>query len=242
MSQIVHDVIDDIHILRLNRPEALNALSGALVAELTAAVINVETTGSARAIILCSTSSRAFSAGADVKEIDQISSAQFRSKNDLGAALFNRLEQSGIVSIAALDGHVLGGGLELALACDFRVVTPRTNMAFPEITRGFIPGWGGIARLVELAGLGFAKEVIFTGRQIEVHDALERKIVHRVAEPADLESVALDLARQIPVGRELNIRYAKHIFSELVDAPRFSPIETLFVDSLMRRKNDDHGL
>lgn len=235
MELISQEQHGDVHVITMDRPGALNALSSQLVFELNTAISALEKQGTAKALVLASSSPRAFSAGADVKEIDAIALPEFRFKNDEGANLFNRLEKIGIVTVAALNGYVLGGGLELALACDLRVATPETKMAFPEIGRGFIPGWGGIARLVNLAGLGYAKEAILLGENLDIPDALNRKILNRVVPPELLFDTALELAQSVPADRALNLRYAKHLFAEVGAAHNYSNLETLFVDSLLAR-------
>ena len=177
--------LHEFSVLTLDRPAALNALDAAIMAEFTAALQAVRHADS-RALIITGGGTKALCVGADLKE--------FRATIQSVQAAFDQLEQLPIPSIAAIDGYAFGGGLELALACTFRVATPRSVMALPEITLGLIPGYGGTQRLPRLIGHGRALELIMSGRQMDAAEALSTGLINRMAF-GDVMQEAITFAR-----------------------------------------------
>lgn len=174
-------------IVTLNRPEALNALSFAIIRDIEA-VIDQAASLDIRALIFTGAGEKAFCAGADIKELMGRSVMAERAGAELGQRVFARLDGFKVPSIAAINGYAFGGGLELAMACTFRVAGPKAKMGLPEIKLGLIPGYGGTQRLPRLIGEARALELIMTGRTVGAEEALRIGLVHRVAEGDVLEA------------------------------------------------------
>lgn len=178
---------DGIAIMTLDRPAALNALSFDIIRQISDAIDEVAGT-KARALIITGEGQKAFCAGADIKELQgRDMAAQHRSLR-LGQTTFAKLENLPIASIAAINGYAFGGGLELALACTFRVAASTARMGLPEIKLGLIPGYGGTQRLPRIVGEGRALEMIMTGRAVTAEEALRIGLVHEVTETDTLEA------------------------------------------------------
>jgi enoyl-CoA hydratase len=184
----------DLAIITLNRPEALNALSFAIIRAIGAAID--EAAGwDIRALLFTGAGDKAFCAGADIKELIGRSLMEDRRDAELGQATFAKLDSFKVPSIAAINGYAFGGGLELALACTFRVTSRRAKMGLPEIKLGLIPGYGGTQRLPRAVGEARALEMILTGRTVDAEEALRIGLVNRVAE-GDVVAAAKALAAE----------------------------------------------
>ena len=198
-------------VATLNRPAKGNALNNALVEAIGGLVDELEssfpTDDGARALVLTGAGEKSFSAGADVTELDGISSATARRQMRRGQAVFGALEALPIAVIAAVNGFALGGGLELAMAADIRVASPTARFGQPEISLGNIPGWGGTQRLPRLIGVAKATELILTGEVISAQDALEIGLVNRVSD--DPLKTAMDFANRIAQRNPVAVRTAK---------------------------------
>jgi enoyl-CoA hydratase len=171
--------VEEFALLTLNRPEALNALSTSLLRELRDGFDWAATTG-ARALLITGAGERAFCAGADIAELSGRTPPQVKRDSELGQTLFRRLDRYPLASIAIVNGYAFGGGLELALACTFRVATANARMGVPEIKLALIPGYGGTQRLPRLIGEARALELVMTGRTVEAEEALRIGLVQRV--------------------------------------------------------------
>ncbi|MFC0217753.1 enoyl-CoA hydratase/isomerase family protein [Pseudochelatococcus lubricantis] len=168
-------------LLTLDRPEALNALSFAVIRDIGAAID--EAAGwDIRALILTGTGEKAFCAGADIKELVGRSLMDERAGSELGQRVFAKLDSFKVPSIAAINGYAFGGGLELAMACTFRVASSKARVGLPEIKLGLIPGYGGTQRLPRLVGEARAAEIALTGRTIDAEEALAIGLVNRLAD------------------------------------------------------------
>ncbi len=204
-----------VALLRLNRPP-LNALSCALLDAITSAARAIAHDASVKAVVLTG-NERAFAAGADVNEfVDPATSDR------VGPALRNACDALGAVSrpvIAALSGFALGGGLEVALACDLRVAGESARLGFPEILLGIFPGGGGTQRLPRLVGPARAKEIIWTGRQLGADEALSLGIVDRVVPPEQVVPAALEWAGELARGAVVAMGMAKHVIDQSFDLP-----------------------
>lgn len=187
--------IDELALMTFDRPEVLNALNFELLRDLGAAIDQVAG-GDARALPVTGAGSRAFCAGADVKELMDRSLAATRQGAALGQAIFAKLDVLPIPSIALINGYAFGGGLELALACTFRIALPGARLGLPEIKRGLTPGYGGTQRLPRLIGEARALEMILTGRTVMAEEALRIGLVNRVVD-RDMLGAGVSFAREM---------------------------------------------
>ena len=181
--------------VRLARPRALNALDQALTAQLDEALDRVSAMREV-AVLVIAAQGRAFCAGNDLREMATLSSAEAEELAGRQAALMDRFGRLPQVTIAAIDGHALGGGLMLALAQDLRIASDRARFGLPEVTLGFNPAYG-IARLLDVVAGGHARDLMLTGRTIRATDALRMGLVNRVVAPPTLEASAAAWAAEI---------------------------------------------
>ncbi|MEQ9363247.1 MAG: enoyl-CoA hydratase-related protein [Leptospirales bacterium] len=184
-------------LLTIDRPQALNALNTDVLTELKAAVSELNAAGDIRVLILTGSGEKAFVAGADIASMKDMTADEATAFAELGHSAMNRLSDSGMISIAAVNGFALGGGLELALACDIRLVSETAKMGLPEVTLGLIPGFGGTQRLARLVGQGVATELIVTGEMIDARRAYELRLANHVYAPGELLAQAEALALKI---------------------------------------------
>jgi enoyl-CoA hydratase len=207
----------ELAILTLNRPEALNALSFAILHEIDGAVREVSG-WAVRALIVTGAGPRAFCAGADIKELRGRSLMDQKRGAELGQATFERITRLPFASVAAINGFAFGGGLELALACTFRIATPNAKMGLPEIKLGLIPGYGGTQRLPRVIGESRALELIMTGRTVTAQEAEQIGLVNRVAE-GDAVDAAISFAREFTVHSLPALSFAREAVMRAVDVP-----------------------
>ncbi|MHB8643438.1 MAG: enoyl-CoA hydratase/isomerase family protein [Gaiellaceae bacterium] len=182
-----------VAIVTVNRPDAMNALDVATLTELRDRLLELRDDDAVRVVILTGAGGRAFIAGADIKAMSEMDVDRAKAWGELGHDVAELLETMRQPTIAAIDGFALGGGCELALACDFRYASPRSKLGQPEINLGIIPGWGGTQRLARVCGLGFAKELILTGRLVDAEEAEVRGLVNAIHDP--VLDAALETAR-----------------------------------------------
>jgi enoyl-CoA hydratase len=174
-------------LVMLDRPEALNALSFAILHELSQAFDQAAASG-ARALLITGAGEKAFCAGADIKELTGRALVAQKDSAEFGQSVFAKLDRLPIVSIAIVNGFAFGGGLELALACDFRLATRTARLGLPEIKLGLIPGYGGTQRLPRLIGEARALELILTGRAVDAAEAERIGLVNRLIDGDALEA------------------------------------------------------
>ena len=186
---------DEVAILTLDRQEALNALSFAIIREIGDAFEQVAASD-ARALLVTGAGPKAFCAGADIRELRGRGLMEQKRGAELGQAVFAKLDTLPMPSIAAINGFAFGGGLELALACTFRLATANARMGLPKIKLGLIPGYGGTQRLPRVVGEARALEMIMTGRAVGPEEALRIGLVHRLVEGDPVEA-GLAFAREI---------------------------------------------
>jgi len=188
---VLLDTQDGIAYLTINRPKALNALNEAVIGQLEEKFNTVEADARVKAIVIRGAGDKAFVAGADIKSfIENIKNnriADTLAFTTKGHKLLRRIEKCAKITVAVLDGLSLGGGSELALACQAIVATPAGSMGFPETAIGIYPGLGGMLRSARQIGTGLAKYYTFTGRNLSAQDAYDLGIVTKLVEPADLE-------------------------------------------------------
>ena len=228
---MAHDTLlvertDTTALVTINRPDKLNALNSAVLADLESLVRELSADATVRAVILTGAGEKAFVAGADIKELGALSPAEAVDRARLGQRVFGAIEASPKPFIAAINGFALGGGLELALACDIRVASETAKMGLPEVSLGLIPGYGGTQRLPRVIARGKALEMIMTGDPVDAKEAHRIGLVDRVAAPAALldeaRAVAASIAKRGPVAVSL----AKRAVHTGVEQPMKDGLET----------------
>jgi len=198
---------EEFALLTLNRPDALNALNRDLVRELGARVDEAGASG-ARALLITGAGERAFCAGADIGELALGLPVAARASAELGQRTFAKLDRLAIPSVAIIDGYAFGGGLELAMACTFRVATARAKMGQPEIKIGLIPGYGGTQRLPRLVGEAAALDLVMTGRTVDAEEALRLGLVNRLVGGEPIEA-GIAFAREFSGHSLAVLRFAR---------------------------------
>lgn len=207
-NKVKIDKRDNVYILTINRPEALSALNEEVLTDLNEAIDIVIGDETARAVIITG-EGRAFVAGADIGAQAVLDIEGGRKWGQNGSALFRKIEKMDIPVIAAVNGFALGGGCELALACDLITASTKAKFGQPEVGLGIIPGFSGTQRLPRRIGIAKAKELIYTGRMIKAEEAEKIGLVNQVSEPEALISDALALAAEITKNAPLAVKYAK---------------------------------
>jgi enoyl-CoA hydratase len=200
---------DGVAVVTIDRPDALNALNRAVLEELRERLHELAEDRDVRVVVLTGAGDRAFIAGADIKEMSEMSVDQGRAWGDLGHECARLLETMPKPTIAAINGFALGGGCEMALACDLRYASANAKLGQPEINIGIIPGWGGTQRLARVTGVGFAKELILTGRMVDAEEAHSRSLVSAVFPPEELLLKTLELARSLAAKSPVALAAAK---------------------------------
>lgn len=196
-------------VLTLNRPEVRNALNSKLLQELEVAIEEASLLEDLRVLLITGGGDRAFCAGADLKERLTMSESEVRSFLSAIRRVLVKLEELPLPVIAAINGFALGGGTELALACDLRVAVADATLGLTETRFAIIPGAGGTQRLPRLIGIPLAKELIYTGRQLSAQEALAKGLVNRIAPRDKLMEVCLELAGEIAKAGPVALAQAK---------------------------------
>jgi enoyl-CoA hydratase len=209
---------DGVATLRLNRPRALNALDPDTLRALAAAIDAIDADATVRAAIITGAGERAFCAGADIAAMAAMGPTEGHPYARLGHEALARVDDCRVPVVAAVNGVALGGGLELALACDLVVAAERARVGLPEITLGIIPGFGGTQRLVRRIGLARARELIYLGSMIGAADALRLGIVDRVVPGDRLTEEVAGLARALAERPPLALRQAKRATRAALEA------------------------
>jgi enoyl-CoA hydratase len=198
-----------VHTVMVNRPEVLNAMNTALLEELLATLKDLGADDQCGVIVLTGAGDRSFIAGADIKEMDGKTPLEARAYSELGQEIAHMLEVMRKPTIAAVNGYALGGGCELALACDIRLCSENAQFGQPEINLGIIPGWGGTQRLARATNIGYAKELILSGRMVDSDEAFERGLVQHVYPLEELMPRTMELAQQMATKSPVALYYAK---------------------------------
>lgn len=202
-----------VALLTLDNPERLNALSPELLDGLMARLDEVEADDGLRAVVITGAGEKAFSAGGDIARVRDASPLEAHVFATRGHDTLNRIESLSRPVIAAINGYALGGGAELALACDLRVASDRAQIGQPEINLGFFPGWGGTLRLARLTSPAFAKDLIFTGRRVGAEEARAAGLVNAVHPHEELLPAALELAATIAAKPAWALAQAKEMIN-----------------------------
>jgi enoyl-CoA hydratase len=208
-KNLLIETSDDIGTLTINRPQVLNALNSEVVRELECALYELDLNASVKAVVLTGAGEKAFVAGADIKEMAEISAFEAHDFARRGQRLMLLINKMLKPVIAAVNGYALGGGLELALACDFIYASEKAKFGFPEVGLGVIPGFGGTQNLVRLIGPNKANELVFSGRIISAAKALSWGIVNELFPAEELLQKACETAREIAAKGSLGVASAK---------------------------------
>ncbi len=208
---------DRVALVTLNRPEVMNALNFEMLLLLKERMEKLHFDPDVRVVIVTGAGSKAFCAGADLKERAAFSQQRVREYIHTIRNLFSFIESLDKPVIAAINGIALGGGTELALACDIRIASATASMGLTETRFAIIPGAGGTQRLPRLIGRGMAKELIFTGRTVDAHEAVEIGLVNRVCEPEALVPECMRMARMIGENGPVAVRQAKYAINHGID-------------------------
>ena len=189
---------DQVRTITINRPDKLNALNRDTIAELEQALNDADNDKSTRVVIITGSGEKAFVAGADIKEFADFDVEEGKAlSRDGHNKLFDRVENMSKPTIAAVNGFALGGGLELAMGCHFRIASDNAKMGLPEVSLGVIPGYGGTQRLTQLVGKGKAMEMITTAGMIGAEEAQHWGLVNRVVPQAELMDTCMGIAKKI---------------------------------------------
>jgi enoyl-CoA hydratase/carnithine racemase len=207
---LLKEVKDGVALLTLNRPAVMNSFNFALLHALSREVEAIDVDPGIRVVIITGAGEKAFAAGADLKERRTYTPEQVKEFITTIRNLFTRIEYMKKPAIAAVNGVALGGGTELAMACDIRIASATATMGQTETRLAIIPGAGGTQRLPRLVGKGMAKELIFTGRRVTADEALRIGLVNRVVEPDDLLGEAKKMAAMICEAGPIALEQAKY--------------------------------
>ncbi|MGL5437445.1 MAG: enoyl-CoA hydratase/isomerase family protein [Lachnospiraceae bacterium] len=213
MEYVTYSQEDQIGVLTINRPKALNALNSQVVSELTKTLEQLAQSD-IRCLIITGAGDKSFVAGADIGEMKDLSSEEAAAFSREGNRMMNLVEELAVPVIAAVNGYALGGGCELALSCDIRIAAENAVFALPEVSLGIIPGYGGIQRLVRTIGLARAKELAFTTNRMKAEEAKAIGLVNQVVAQKSLMTTCMELAGKIAANAPVSVRAAKQVANQ----------------------------
>lgn len=197
MENIILQVEGSLAEITINRPKALNALNSDTLKELGSVIEDLANRSDVKVVIITGSGEKAFIAGADISEMKDLNAIEGRQFGRLGQKVFSAIENMPQVVIAAINGFALGGGCELAMACDIRLASDKAKFGQPEVSLGITPGFAGTQRLPRLVGRGIAKELIYTGDTIDAAEAYRIGLVNKVYSPEELLTKAREMANKI---------------------------------------------
>lgn len=213
MEFINYEVEGAVAVLTINRPKALNALNSAVLDELNEAIDAVDL-NEVRALIITGAGEKSFVAGADIGEMSSLTKEQGEAFGKKGNDVFRKIETLPIPVIAAVNGFALGGGCEISLACDIRICSENAVFGQPEVGLGITPGFGGTQRLARTIGVGMAKQLIYTARNIKAHEALRIGLVNAVYPIEELMGAAKKMASIIASNAPIAVRNCKKAIND----------------------------
>ncbi|WP_102346560.1 enoyl-CoA hydratase-related protein [Bacillus sp. Marseille-P3661] len=202
------EIESNVAVVTINRPP-MNPLNTTVFSELSTLMAELDTNKAVRAVILTGSGEKAFVAGADIYQMMTLSTIGMMEMNKISRTVFSQIENLSKPVIAAINGLTLGGGLELALVCDFRITSEKARFAFPEIGLGIIPGGGGTQRLQRIVGQGIAKELLFFGEMFDAQRALDINLVHKVVPVEEVLQTAKEWAAKLAEKPVIALRLLK---------------------------------
>lgn len=243
-NTIEFTVAENVAVITINRPKFLNALNTEVLTELSEAVDLVAEDSVIHAVVLTGAGEKAFVAGADIAEMQSKNVLAAREFSALGNRVFLKLENLNKPVIAAVNGFALGGGCELAMACDIRIAGNRAKFGQPEVGLGIMPGFGGSQRLARLAGKGIAKEIIFTGEMVKAERAYEIGLVNKIVDPSEVLNEAKAMAQTIASKSPLGVSFSKKAINEGInlDLERALTLEAELFGSLFSTQDQKEGM
>ena len=216
MEMVLFEERGQVGLITINRPKVLNALCSQVLEELNEVLDGIDTQ-KLRALIVTGAGEKSFVAGADISEMSTLSKEEGEAFGKKGNDVFLKLEAFPLPTIAAVNGFALGGGCELAMACDIRICSSNAKFGQPEVGLGIIPGFSGTYRLPKLIGQGYAKEMIYTGKVIRSDEALRIGLVNAVYEQPELMGKAIEMAQMMLKCAPVAITLAKQSINEGYD-------------------------
>jgi len=207
------EVKENIAVVTINRPEALNALNSQVLDDLAAAFDGIDT-NVVRAVVLTGAGEKSFVAGADIGEMSTLTKAEGEAFGKKGNDIFRKIEQFPVPVIAAINGFALGGGCEISMSCDIRICSENAMFGQPEAGLGITPGFGGTQRLARLIGAGMAKQLIYTARNIKADEAYRIGLVNAVYPQEELLAAAEKMASQIAANAPIAVRACKKAIND----------------------------
>lgn len=219
LKNVILEKENNIGIISINRPDALNALNSDTLSDLKTAIEQVKNDDEISIVIITGVGEKAFVAGADIKEMKDMSPLEARKFMHFGQSVFNDIDNLPKPTIAAVKGYALGGGCELALSCDMIIASEKAKFGLPEVSLGIHPGFGGTQRLPKLIGSAKAKELIFTGEMIDAQEALRIGLVNKVVPIGKVMEEAKVLAQKILKNGPIAIRLVKSAINAGLNVP-----------------------
>ncbi len=243
MAFVELEVKGQIGVLTINRPEALNALNDKVISELDKVLDSVDV-NAVRCLIVTGAGQKAFVAGADIAQMSGLTKAEGEAFGKLGNDVFRKLETLPIPTIAAVNGFALGGGCELSMSCDIRLCSDTAVFGQPEVGLGITPGFGGTQRLARLIGMGKAKELIYTARNIKAPEALACGLVQAVYPADELMAEAEKMAGRIAGNAPIAVRACKKAINDglQVDMDKAIVVEEKLFGSCFETKDQQNAM
>jgi enoyl-CoA hydratase len=232
-----------VALLTLDKPKSLNALDAELLAGIADAVAAASKDSGARALVITG-EGRAFAAGADIAAMSKMNAVEAEAFSRLGHDTFSALEALEIPTIAAVNGFALGGGCELACACDWIYASTKALFGQPEVQLGLVPGFGGTTRVTRRVGVAWAKEIILGGQNLSAEEALRIGLANRLFEPEELLEKAVDVGEAIAANGPLAVASAKRVLQQAQDADArvANTLEQSAFGALFATEDRDEGL
>ncbi|MCR4590503.1 MAG: enoyl-CoA hydratase/isomerase family protein [Lachnospiraceae bacterium] len=213
MGFVDYEVKGSIAVITINREKALNALNSEVLDDLEKVFDGVDT-NAVRCLILTGAGEKSFVAGADIGEMSTLTKAEGEAFGKKGNDVFRKIETFPVPVIAAINGFALGGGCEISMSCDFRICSENAMFGQPEVGLGITPGFGGTQRLARTVGVGMAKQLIYTARNIDAQEALRIGLVNQVVPQAELMATAEKLANTIAGNAPIAVRACKKAIND----------------------------